>query len=265
VRLPRLPRSARPSGRTVLIFACTALLAVGITSIATGAAGDFVRIGKRNAAPGTTAIVGSTTGFSTRQSNNTDGDGGAASYGCRADTGKEACLFVLNHHNGEIFKFSGTGGTKGGEILISPPSGKKASDVAPFTTNATGVATGLNADQVDGQSATDIIASAVAKAQPLFAGVEANGTASSSRGLAQSNAVQHTADSGTYTVKFASDVSKCAWSATEVTTSDAGAAAVQLVSGTTDTIQVVTRAGGGADGTGPTAPADRAFHLIVNC
>jgi len=261
----KLLRRLRPNGRPMLVIVAAVVLAIGITSVATGAAGSFVRIGKRNFAPGTTAIVGGTTGFATRQSNNNDGDGGAASYGCRADTGKEACLFVLNHHNGEIFKFSGTGGTKGGEILISPPSGKKASDVAPFTTNATGVATGLNADQVDGQSATDIIASAVAKAQPLFAGIEANGTATSSRGLAQSNAVQHTAGSGTYTVKFASDVSKCAWSATEVTTSDAGAAAVQLVSGTTDTIQVVTRAGGGADGTGPTAPADRPFHLIVNC
>jgi hypothetical protein len=27
----------------------------------------------------------------------------------------------------------------------------------------------------------------------------------------------------------------------------------------------MTRAGGGADGTGATAPADRPFHLIVNC
>ena len=98
----KLLRRLRPDGRTALIITCTALLAVGITSIATGAAGNFVRIGKRNAAPGTTAIVGSTTGFSTRQSNNTDGDGGAASYGCRADTGKEACLFVLNHHNGRV-------------------------------------------------------------------------------------------------------------------------------------------------------------------
>ena len=75
----KLLRRLRPDGLTALTVTCTALLAVGITSIATGAAGDFVRIGKRNAAPGTTAIVGSTTGFSTRQSNNTDGDGGAAS------------------------------------------------------------------------------------------------------------------------------------------------------------------------------------------
>jgi hypothetical protein len=251
----------RPSGRSALILACAAVLAIGITSIATGAAGDFVRIGKRNAAPGTTAIVGSTTGFATRQSNNTDGDGGAASYGCRATTGKEACLFVLNHSGGQVFQFSSNGGTNGGRILVSPPSGKSAKDVSPFTTNATGVATGLNADQVDGQSASEIIDAT----KPPFASVSATGTASSnSRGLAQSNAVQHTG-TGTYTVQFGSDISKCAYSATETTTDDAGAAAVQLVTGKTDTVQVVTRSGGGADGTGPTAPADKPFNLVVNC
>jgi hypothetical protein len=256
----RLPRFARPSGRTALVLACTALLAIGITSIATGAASDFVRIGKRNAAPGTTAIVGSTTGFSTRPSNNTDGDGGAASYGCRADTGKEACLFVLNHHNGRVFEFRGTGGTTGGIISISPPSGKTAKDVSPFTTNATGVATGLNADQVDGQSASDIIDAT----KPPFASVNADGTVAGSRGLAQSNAVQRTG-TGTYTVTFAGDISKCAYSATETTATDAGAAAAAAVTGKTDTIQVVTRSGGGTDGTGPTPPTDKPFHLVVNC
>ena len=129
-----------------------------------------------------------------------------------------------------------------------------------ITSIATGVATGLNADQVDGQSASDIIDAT----KPPFAAVNADGTIAGSRGLAQSNAVQRTA-AGTYTVTFASDVSKCAYSATETTTTDAGAAAAALVTGKTDTLQVVTRSGGGTDGTGPTAPADRPFHLVVNC
>jgi hypothetical protein len=256
----RLLRHLRPGGRPALIGICAVILAVGITSVATGAAGSFVRIGKRNFAPGTTAIVGGTTGFATRQSNNNDGDGGAASYGCRADAGKEACLFVLNHHNGQVFQFSSDGGLNAGQILVNPPSGKKPSDVSPFTTNATGVAKGLNADQVDGQSASEIIAAS----QPAFASVDATGHSTNNRGLAQSNAVQHTG-TGTYTVQFASDVSKCAYSATETTTTDGGAASVALVSGKNDTVQVVTRAGGGTDGTGPTAPADRPFNLVVNC
>jgi len=251
----------RVGTRSTLVIAAATILAIGITSIATGAAGSFVRIGKRNAAPGTTAIVGSTTGFATRQSNNTNNDGGAASYGCRADVSHEACLFVLNHNGGQVFQFSSNGGVNGGRILVSPPSGKTAKDVSPFTTNATGVATGLNADQVDGQSASDIITAT----KPPIAVVDANGVASSnSRGLAQSNAVQHTT-TGTYTVQFATDVSKCAYSATETTTTDGGAATAALVTGKTDTLQVVTRAGGGTDGTGPTAPADRPFNLVVNC
>ena len=199
----------RPDGRHVLVIACAAVLAVGITSIATGAAGDFVRVGKRNFAPGTTAIVG---------------------------------------------------GTTAGRILVSPPSGKGPSDVSPFTTNATGVATGLNADRVDGQDATDIVAAA----KPPFASVNSNGTVANSRGVAQSNAVQHTG-TGTYTVTFATDVSKCAYSATETTTTDGGAAAAAPASGNNNAVQVVTRSGGGADGTEPTAPADRPFHLVVNC
>jgi hypothetical protein len=44
------------------ILICGSLLAIGIASIAAGATGGFVRLGKRNAAGRTTAIVGSTTG-----------------------------------------------------------------------------------------------------------------------------------------------------------------------------------------------------------
>jgi hypothetical protein len=256
----KLLRRLRPGGRSALVLSCAVVLAVGITSIATGAAGDFVRVGKRNFAPGETAIVGGTTGYATRQSNNNNGDGGAASYGCRADTGKEACLYVLNHHNGQVFQFSSDGGLNAGRILVNPPSGKKASDVSPFTTNATGVATGLNADQVDGQSASDIIAAT----KPPFAAVNANATIAGQRGLAQANPVQHPS-AGTYTVHFASDVSKCAYSVTESTTDDAGAAAAQPLGGDSSGVQVVTRSGGGTDGTGPTAPADKPFHLVVNC
>ena len=58
-------------------------------------------------------------------------------------------------------------------------------------------------------------------------------------------------------------MSKCAYSATETTITDAGAAAVQPQSPTV--IRVATRKGGGADGTGPSDRANRPFHLVVNC
>lgn len=258
-------RRLRPRGRAGWTAMCAVVLAVGATSVATGATGDLIHIGKRTAGSGETAIVGNTPRYATRQSNNLDGDGGAASYGCRAVVTQEACLYVLNHNtNGRVFRFQSDGGEAVGRIEVVPPAGKKGSDTAPFTTNATAVATGLNADRVDGKSADEIAAAAEAAARPLFAAVAADGTVTGNRGLAQSNAVQRTAE-GTYVVTFASDVSKCAYSATETTTNDAGAVAVAPVSGNANGLAVVTRAGGGADGTGPTGRADRPFHLIVNC
>jgi hypothetical protein len=256
-----LIRRIRPRGRAGAVAVAATVFAVGIASVATGATGDVIRIGKRTAGSGSTAIVSDSTGYSTRQSNNHNGDGGAASYGCRANSGKEPCLYVLNHStSGKVFRFQSDGGSPAGEILVKPPTGKTPADVAPFSTNATGVATGLNADKVDGQSAADIAAAA----KPLFAAVAADGTSSGNRGLAQSNAVTHTG-TGAYTVTFAGDVSKCAYSATETTTTNAGAAAVAPVASNVNALSVVTRAGGGADGNGPTDPADRPFHLVVNC
>jgi hypothetical protein len=251
----------RPGTRPVWVLICASLLALGIASVATGATGSVLRLGKRNAASRTTAIVGSTKDYATRQSNKINNDGGAASYGCRANIAHEACLFALNHNGGFAFRFKTNSGTSGGKIEVGPPSGKTANDVAPLTTNAHGVATGFNADQVDGQSASGLITAA----KPLFAAVNADGTIAGNRGLAQSGAVQHVPATGSYTVTFASDVSKCAFTATETTTTDAGAAAVAPEPGHSDQLQVVTRAGGGATGTDPTAPADRPFHLVVNC
>jgi hypothetical protein len=243
----------RVGTRSTLVIAAATILAIGITSIATGAAGSFVRIGKRNAAPGTTAIVGSTSGYATRQSNNTNNDGGAASYGCRADVSHEACLFVLNHNGGQVFQFSSNGGVNGGRILVSPPSGKTAKDVSPFTTNATGVATGLNADQVDGKSADDIVASA--QASDKFASVAGTtGALGANRGATSSTR----ASAGVYDVVFNADVSKCSRTATisgatpGFVTTDAGANAQTVTVRTFDTAATP-------------APTDHSFDLTVTC
>ena len=258
----KLLRRLRPRGRAGWAVVSACILAVGVTSVATGATGDVIRLGKRNAGTGQTAIVTNTGSYSTRQSNLRDGDGGAASYGCDSPVPREACLYVLNHNsNGRVFKFQSNGGDSAGQISVKPGAGKTADDVRPFTTNATGVATGLNADEVDGQSATDIANSA----KPLFAKINADGTVNgSNRGLAQSAASQKTG-TGAYTVTFATDVSGCAYSVTESTTSDGGAASAAPVAGNVNQVAVSTRDGGGADGTAPTARADKPFHLVVNC
>ena len=241
-------------------IAAATVLAIGITSVATGATGDVIRIGKRTAGNGSTAIVSNTGYYSTRQSNNRENDGGAASYGCRSNAGREACLYVLNHRGGQIFRFVGNGSETAGRIEVRPGSGQTADDLRPFTTNATGVATGLNADEVDGQSAADIVNAS----KPLFAAVAANGIATGGRGLAQSAAVQRTGE-GAYTVTFASDVRACAYSATQTTSDNSGSASVEPVASNANALAVVTRQGGGADGTGATARADKPFHLVVNC
>jgi hypothetical protein len=120
------------------------------------------------------------------------------------------------------------------------------------------VATGLNADQVDGRDADEIVKEA--QALTKFAAVAADGKLLGNRGAVSTS---RTAD-GSYTVTFADDISACALSATQSVADDAGAVGVEL-GADKKTVTVATRAGGGADGTGATAPADRPFHLTVSC
>ena len=135
------------------------------------AAGDPIRAEVRNGTTGKeteiigkfNATTGSKGGYVTRQSNTQTGSkaGGGAIYGCRGAAGGTAsgsapCLRASNLAAGFAFEFAGEGDVVG---QIAVGDGKTANSKAkPFTTNATGVATGLNADQVDGKSASDIAA-----------------------------------------------------------------------------------------------------------
>ena len=57
--------------------------------------------------------------------------------GCRARTATKACVRASNLANGRAFSFSSSSGTEVGRI-------DGPATAAPFTTSATGVATGLN-------------------------------------------------------------------------------------------------------------------------
>jgi hypothetical protein len=251
-----------------LVLASAVVLGLLISSFAVAAGeGKSLLGGKRN--PGSdgsqsykseTEIIANTSSYGTRQSNKSD-NGGGAIYGCRSkaggsEKGFEPCIRASNLVDGRAFEFSSNGGPEVGRIT----SGN--TKAAPFTTNATGVATGLNADQVDGKSADEITADAVKAVQGTmsFATVSAAGALGANRGA---TAAAKTAD-GTYTVAFANDISACAITATESTVTDAGAAAGQL-GDDKKTVTVRTRAGGGSGGTGTTDPADRPFHLTVVC
>jgi hypothetical protein len=251
-------------GPWILVAAIAVALLVTPFAIAAGEGRPLLG-GKRN--PGSNAsaalaaetqIIANNRTYGTRQSNKSD-NGGGAIYGCRSraggsERGNEPCVRARNLTDGRAFEFESSGGSEVGVIRSGNPGG------APFTTNATGVATGLNADEVDGQSAADIVNAG----KPLFAAVNASGIATGGRGLAQSAAVQRTGE-GAFTVTFGSDVTACAYSATQTTTDNAGSASVEPVAGNANALAVVTRQGGGADGTGPTARADRPFHVIAHC
>jgi hypothetical protein len=254
------------------------------------AAGDPVRAEVRN---GTTAketeiigkfnaTTGSKGGYVTRQSNTQEGAkaGGGAIYGCRGAaggtaTGSAPCLRATNLAAGFAFEFISAGGVAG---QISVGDGKTASPSAkPFTTNANGVATGLNADQVDGKSATEIAADpgppngaaggALAGSYPnptlaatapgvAVGGVraEANGTMDSSFNRRGATPAVSRTGTGSYTVTFPGSSFTTTNALPQVTLvgafgeSNAGTAAGSIIVST-------------ADSTG--TPADRAFVLTV--
>ena len=273
--------NSRPRTRSVLL--ATGLAAVVMSPLAVARTGDTLREGKRN---GTTSVeteivgnVRSTTaskgGYVTRQSNLSP-DGGGAVYGCRSQAGGSAakpapqnpCIRANNLSRGLAFEFNASLGDVGG--LITVGSGGDAKK--PFETNATGVATGLNADRLDGLEAAQIIAAARTKAaldadtldgrdsveyQPRFAQVSAGAAVAESRGL-QSTTIAHTAASGVYDVVFAGDLGKCAVAATLTGGALGEIVAVPAVAAGNTTIQVTTASSAGT-------PGDRAFHVSLNC
>jgi len=113
--------------------------------------GDPVQIQVRNRSRGETGLVTVSTGYSMRLSNKQVGDGGGAIYGCRSAPNTEQCLNADNLNTGMAFFFRSQKGNTAGRIEAAGGANAK-----PFTTNATGVATGLNADQVDGLGAAEV-------------------------------------------------------------------------------------------------------------
>src|SRR4051794_16540381 len=196
------------SGRTLRYILVGALaLAIGIPSVAVGfGEGRTLLLGKRNPSPSgsqaltrETQIIANTSTYGTRQSNKKDGDGGGAIYGCRSNPGTEPCIRANNLKGGRAFEFA-TVGKEGGRIETGDPSG------APFTTNATGTATGLSADRVDGKDSTDFAAAADFKTAVV------NGAGALQRGRGATAATRE-GTTNTYVVTFDRDVSQCTYTA----------------------------------------------------
>jgi hypothetical protein len=242
------------------IVASAILLAVCIAPFALAAGeGQPVKGGARNPSNNNsqaytreTQIIANNSTYGTRQSNKSD-NGGGAIYGCRSGEGgsgkgNEPCIRAANIAKGYAFEFDSRG-TQGGTIDV----GNGGDATTPFTTNATGVATGLNADRVDGRNASDIVSDV--QATNPFAQVSDQGTLGTQRGVAS---VTHES-TGVYAVIFANDVSKCAYSATVVEDgTQQGFATVQPVDA--KTLRVRVRQAAGSNDL-----ADRGFHITATC
>ncbi len=174
-------RIPRPSPSMIIALVALVIAAAG-TAYATGEGSPLLG-GARNPGSDTskaltkeTQIIGNTSGYGTRQSNKSSSGGGAV-YGCRSGAGgtpakNEPCIRANNLSAGLAFELVSTGGDTGGRIETKDGNGK------PFTTNANGVATGLNADRVDSLDADQIVTNARAGLNPLKTFAISSSTAS---------------------------------------------------------------------------------------
>ena len=281
----RRARRLGTSPRTRSVVIATGLLLLGITPFAVARTGSNLREGLRNGtATRETQIIsnvasstGITGGYSTRQSNLSTSGGGAV-YGCRSGAGGSAatptpqnpCIRANNLSRGLAFEFNASDGDTGGLITVGTGGDAKK----PFTTNATGVATGLNADEVDGLDASQIVGAARVKTaldadtvdgkdstdlQAKFAQVATAGTAGETRGVPTGGVTNPgVADDGTYQVVFTGDLSRCAMAATVTGTAPGQVTVTPTLAAGNTTVDVRTFNGAGA-------PADRGFHLTASC
>jgi hypothetical protein len=258
-RLVRL-RGER-AGNVKLVVAVGLVLAFVMAPFAVAQSTGLIG-GKRNPRSGSfsseTKVIASNSTWGMRYSNRAVGGGGGLLFGCRSEPGGTPqkhypCARSRNVANGLAFEF-----LTGGSLVGTITAGRGGDNTKPFTTNATGVATGLNAERVGSQTPAQLTSAAVTAVQGTlsFARVGANGANMGARGV---SSVTHPS-AGTYTVTFANPVNACALTATQSATgTDVGTVGTQLGSDNR-TVTVTTL------GLLPApALADRGFHISAVC
>lgn len=136
--------AGRGRGRYMLASAVVlGLLVAPLVAQAAHRTGQPVTTGTRLHVDRETGVIANNEGYSLRFSNKREGAGGGLVSGCRSAVGREACIYGDNLRDGQAFLFRVRRGSVGGRIEVLGANPK------PFTTNATGVADGLNADRVD--------------------------------------------------------------------------------------------------------------------
>jgi hypothetical protein len=255
------PFRDRPGGNVKWVLAASVALALVISPLAVAQTTGLIG-GKRNPSHGSfskeTQVIASNANWGMRYSNRAVGGGGGLLFGCRSKPGGTPqrhypCARSRNVADGLSFEFL-TAGPLAGTIT----AGRGGDGTKPFTTNATGVATGLNAERVGSQTPAQLTSAAVSAVRNTrsFARVSEGGTNLASRGV---SGVGHPS-TGVYTVTFSSPVNVCALTATQSATgTDVGPVGTKVGSDN-QTVTVTTL------GLLPSpAQADRAFDISADC
>lgn len=246
-------------GNVKWVLATVVVLALVISPFAVAQTTGLIG-GKRNPRKGAfsteTQVIAKNSTWGMRYSNRAQGGGGGLLFGCRSQPGGTPqkhypCARARNVSTGLAFEFV-TAGNQAGTITV----GRGGDNTKPFTTNATGVATGLNAERVGSQTPAQLTSAAVSAVQGTLslARVSAAGGAITARGV---TAVTHTG-TGTYSVVFQNAVNACAVTATQTGVgTGVGAVGTELASDNrTVTVTTLTNTG---------TPADRAFNISAVC
>lgn len=248
-------------GRVRSVLGAAIVLAVVMSPFAVAQTTGLIG-GKRNPRSGAfqaeTKVIASNDTWGMRYSNRAVGGGGGLLFGCRSEPGgtpqrNYPCARSRNVANGLAFEF-----LTAGSVVGTISAGGGGDNTKPFTTNATGVATGLNAERVGSKTPAQLTSDAVSAVQGTlsFARVSAAGASIAARGV---SGVAHPS-TGTYTVTFANPVNACALTATQSATgTDVGTVGTQ-VGADNRTVTVTTLAL-------LPAPelADRAFDISAVC
>jgi hypothetical protein len=224
--------------------------------------GTNARLGVRNPSSGNltvqTQIIASNSNWGTRQSNK--GAGGGAIYGCRSAPGAESCVRAVNLMNGIAFSFQSNSGNNVGSFQVGTTSAVNP-NATPFTTNASGKVTNLNADHVDGLSASQIESQAVTTAGAAAQALSSNAAVAADGGLVHARGATASTRTGlgTYVVTFGASIANCAY---QVTINSAGGVpGVGTATGATATTVSVST----FNQVAASAAADLPFYLSVNC
>jgi hypothetical protein len=244
------------------VLATVVVLALVISPFAVAQTTGLIG-GKRNPRSGSfkaeTQVIASNSTWGMRYSNRAVGGGGGLLFGCRSQPGGTPekhypCARSRNVADGLAFEF-----LTAGSLVGTITAGRGGDNTKPFTTNATGVATGLNAERVGSQTPAQLTSAAVSAVQGTlsFARVSAAGASIAGRGV---SGVTHPS-TGTYNVTFQNPVNTCALTATQSATgTEVGPVGTQLGPDnrtvTVTTLRLLPE---------PPALADRAFDISAVC